>query len=221
MRVIVVGGGLVGSSLAEKLSADGHDVVLVEQDRNLVAELNDRLDVQTICGNGATTPVLLQAGIENSDLLLATTDSDEANMVVALVGSELFEVPKVVARLRDLERSKLERWLSCRADGGMSARSRNAYRAAIVAFCNWCVQTNRRTSNPFQRIPKANEKADPRHQRRALTEDELVELLDVARRRPLLDAMTIRRGERKGQAVAKLSDNRFCAIALGLKVSLR
>jgi trk system potassium uptake protein TrkA len=100
VHVVIVGGGLVGSSLAEKLSGDGHDVVLVEQDRELVAELNDRLDVQTIRGNGATVPVLLQAGIENCDLLLATTDSDEVNMVVALVGSTLFKVPRVVARLR-------------------------------------------------------------------------------------------------------------------------
>ncbi len=101
MHVIVVGGGLVGSSLAEKLAGDGHDVVLVEQDRELVRELDDRLDVQAICGNGATMPVLLDAGIEACDLLLATTDSDEANMVVALVGASIFDVPKVVARLRD------------------------------------------------------------------------------------------------------------------------
>jgi len=101
MHVIVVGGGLVGSSLAEKLAGDGHDVVLIEQDRELVRELDDRLDVQTILGNGATMPVLLEAGIERCDLLLATTDSDEANMVVALVGASIFHVPKVVARLRD------------------------------------------------------------------------------------------------------------------------
>ncbi len=101
MRVVVVGGGLVGSTLAEKLAGDGHDVVLVEQSRELIAELDERLDVQTIRGNGATVPVLVRAGIESCDLLLATTDSDEANMVVALVGSALFRVPRVVARLRD------------------------------------------------------------------------------------------------------------------------
>jgi trk system potassium uptake protein TrkA len=101
MQVIVVGGGLVGSTLAEKLAGDGHDVVLVEQNRELMADLNERLDVQTICGNGATVPVLLKAGIESADLLAATTDSDEANMVVALVASGIFKVPKVAARLRD------------------------------------------------------------------------------------------------------------------------
>lgn len=101
MQVIVVGGGLVGSTLAEKLAGDGHDVVLVEQNRDLLANLNERLDVQTICGNGATVPVLLKAGIESAELLAATTDSDEANMVVALVASSIFKVPKVAARLRD------------------------------------------------------------------------------------------------------------------------
>jgi trk system potassium uptake protein TrkA len=101
MRVVVVGGGLVGSTLASKLANDGHDVVLVEQNRDLIADINEKLDVQTICGNGATIPVLVKAGIESADLLLATTDSDEANMVVALVGSVIFKVPKVAARLRD------------------------------------------------------------------------------------------------------------------------
>lgn len=101
MQVVVVGGGLVGSTLAAKLAGDGNDVVIVEQSRELIADLNDRLDVQTICGNGATIPVLEKAGIENADLLLATTDSDEVNMVVALVGSVIFKVPRVAARLRD------------------------------------------------------------------------------------------------------------------------
>ena len=101
MRVIVVGGGLVGSTLSERLALDGNDVVIVEQSRELIADLNERLDVQTICGNGATIPVLVKAGIENADLLLATTDSDEVNMVVALVGSVIFKVPRVAARFRD------------------------------------------------------------------------------------------------------------------------
>jgi trk system potassium uptake protein TrkA len=101
MRVIVVGGGLVGSTLAGKLAGDGNDVVLVEQNRDLISHLNEHLDIQTILGNGATIPVLMDAGIENADLVLATTDSDEANMVVALVGSVIFKVPRVAARLRE------------------------------------------------------------------------------------------------------------------------
>lgn len=101
MRAIVVGGGLVGSTLASKLASDGHDVVVVEQNRKLLADFSEKLDVSTLAGNGATVTVLVEAGIRDCDLLLATTNSDEANMVVALVGSALFRVPRVVARLRD------------------------------------------------------------------------------------------------------------------------
>jgi len=61
-------------------------------------------------------------------------------------------------------------------------------------------------SNPFSNVAKADENLDPRRRRRALTEDELHRLLEVARRRPLLDAMTVRRGKHKGEAVAKLGD---------------
>jgi len=107
-------------------------------------------------------------------------------------------------RLSHLARPPVEAWLDQRDAEGMAARTRNAHLAAIVAFGNWCVQTHRLVANPFNRMAKANEKMDPRRKRRALTEEELVRLLDVARRRPLLDAMTIRRGARKGQAVAKV-----------------
>ncbi len=111
------------------------------------------------------------------------------------------------AMLVDLDRAAMERWLAKQAAAGMSARSRNAHLAALIAFCNWCVDTRRLAVNPFARMKKANEKADRRRQRRAMTEDELVRLLDVARRRPLLDRMTIRRGRRKGEAVANLKDS--------------
>ncbi len=106
--------------------------------------------------------------------------------------------------LRDLQREALERWLAAQAGNGMGARTRNTYRAAAVAFCNWCVETNRLTSNPFTAAPKADEKADRRRQRRAMTEEELVQLLTVARERPLLDALTVRKGQRKGERYANV-----------------
>jgi integrase len=104
--------------------------------------------------------------------------------------------------LADLRRESLERWLAQRTAEGMSARTRNAYRNALVSFCNWCVETSRLAVNPFDPVPKANEKADPRRQRRAMTEPELVELLAVARERPLLEALTVRKGPRKGERYA-------------------
>lgn len=109
-----------------------------------------------------------------------------------------------VVRLNGLDGQAVERWLSARAANRMSAAARNGYRSACVAFGNWCVADRRLVVNPMSRIPKADEKADPRRHRRALSEDELLALLDVARRRPLLDTATVRRGKRKGQAAAKL-----------------
>jgi integrase len=109
-------------------------------------------------------------------------------------------------RLADLDRAKLESWLTLQTRNGMSARTRNSYLASALAFCNWCAEptVSRLTRNPFGGIAKANEKADPRRQRRAMTEDELVRLLAVARERPMLDALTVRKGPRKGERYAKV-----------------
>ena len=108
--------------------------------------------------------------------------------------------------LADLRREALERWLATRAGEGMGAKTRNLYRGALVSFGNWCVETSRLTSNPFDAVPKANERADPRRRRRAMTEDELTRLLAVARERPLLEALTVRKGPRKGEPYANVRD---------------
>jgi integrase len=106
--------------------------------------------------------------------------------------------------LADLRREALERWLNAQARAGMGARTRNSYLGSLLAFCNWCAETDRLTVNPFGAVPKANEKADPRRQRRAMVEPELVKLLAVARDRPLLEALTVRRGPRKGERYANV-----------------
>jgi len=108
--------------------------------------------------------------------------------------------------LADLKQDEFERYLAHRKREGDSARTRNLDRASLVAFCNWCVETHRLMSNPFGKVAKANEDADRRHERRAMTAEEIHKLLDAARRRPLLDAMTIRTGKRKGQLGAKIRD---------------
>ena len=88
---------------------------------------------------------------------------------------------------RYLDRSDFEKSLVGQIGQGMSARSRNAYRVAMVAFCNWCVAVGRLPRNPFAGLPNADEKSDRRRQRRAMTEDERHRLLFVARWRPLAD----------------------------------
>ncbi|HEX8911607.1 MAG TPA: hypothetical protein VF796_04550, partial [Humisphaera sp.] len=109
-------------------------------------------------------------------------------------------------RLSQLNAGDLERWLVARQDEGMSAATRNGYREVIVGFGNWCRRTKRLMANPFEDVPIADVQSDRRRVRRALTEDELVRLLDVARSRPLNDALLVRRGRRKGQAVANVRD---------------
>jgi len=90
--------------------------------------------------------------------------------------------------LADLRREHLETWMVRQQTAGRSARSLNTHRAAAVAFCNWLVEVGRLTINPFGTgrgvVPKANEPADPRRHRRAMTPDELARLIDAARNAP-------------------------------------
>ena len=106
----------------------------------------------------------------------------------------------------DLRAEPFETWLVARTEAGSSARTRNLARESWLVFLNWCVETGRLTVNPFAGLSKANAKADPRRQRRPLSEDELGRLLAVARTRPLDAKLAINRGERKGQAGARLTD---------------
>ena len=106
-------------------------------------------------------------------------------------------------RLRDITRDALEKWMNWAEESDMGARTRNTYRAAIIAFCNWCVETDRMAANPLARLCKADEHADTRKQRRALTEAELKLLFRTAHLRPLAEygRQTIRipKEKRKGR----------------------
>ena len=113
--------------------------------------------------------------------------------------------------LKDLDRQVVQRWMARlakrpRARGSLplSARTINLYRAAIVAFCNWCVEEGRLLANPLAGLPKVQE-TEPTRRRRPLTEDEIARLLIAAQKRPLQDALTIRRGKNKGKPLARVS----------------
>jgi len=91
------------------------------------------------------------------------------------------------SKLNTMSCGPVERWLVEQADVGVSAATRNTYRESLVCFGNWCRRTHRLTQNPFADLPRADQHADRRHHRRALTEDELIRLLEVARLRPLAE----------------------------------
>jgi len=108
--------------------------------------------------------------------------------------------------LADLNATTLEAWLEAQRAVGMSAGNSNEFRQAMIGFSNWCAKpgVGRLTANPFVGVSVADANADCRRKRRSLTEIELERLLTSARRRPILDAQTIRRGRNKGKPLAKL-----------------
>jgi trk system potassium uptake protein TrkA len=103
MHFIIVGAGEVGYYLASRLSQEKMDVVVIEKDEEKVKRLIDTLDVQTIHGSGSSVEKIKQAGVENADMLIAVTNSDEVNMISCLVASAQSRVPIKIARIRNPE----------------------------------------------------------------------------------------------------------------------
>lgn len=102
MKVIIIGAGKVGFSMAQLLSAENHDVTVIEQTPERQQILEDTLDVQVISGSGSSTSVLLSAGVGDTDMLLAVTEYDELNMVACLIAKQ-YGVKTTVARVRNPE----------------------------------------------------------------------------------------------------------------------
>ena len=113
MRIVIVGAGEVGYSVARNLSADGHDIVIVEEDEERAAQAEETLDVMVVNGNGARPSVLAKAGItgKKSDvmMLIACTNRDEVNLMACWIAKRC-GVPHVIARAVGLEFTDNESW---------------------------------------------------------------------------------------------------------------
>jgi trk system potassium uptake protein TrkA len=103
MKIIILGAGQVGGSLAQNLVKEASDITLVDTDAERLRELQDRYDIQTICGRASHPSVLRQAGAEDADMLIAVTNSDEVNMVACQVAYTVFHTPTKIARVRSRE----------------------------------------------------------------------------------------------------------------------
>ena len=103
MKILILGAGQVGSSVAANLASEANDITLVDTSPKLLNDLRDRLDIQTVVGNAAHPDVLERAGIEDTDMLIAVTNSDETNMMACRIAYTLYHTPTKIARVRASE----------------------------------------------------------------------------------------------------------------------
>ncbi len=100
MKIIVLGAGQVGASVAETLSSEANDITVVDNDPRRLHDLQERFDLRTVLGEAAHPGVLRRAGAEDADMIIAVTNSDETNMVACQVAYSLFHTPTKIARVR-------------------------------------------------------------------------------------------------------------------------
>ena len=103
MNILIIGAGRVGESVAESLCSERNDITVVDTDGARLRAMQDRLDLRGVVGNGIQPSVLIEAGIEDCDLLIACAPLDETNLVVCKVAQQRFNVPTKIARLRSPE----------------------------------------------------------------------------------------------------------------------
>ena len=102
MKIVIIGGGKVGSKLSEELSNESHDVTVIEQDVDVINRINSNQDVACINGNAINREILKEAGVEEADLLIGCTSSDEINMFSCLFAKNL-GAKNTIARVRNPE----------------------------------------------------------------------------------------------------------------------
>ena len=103
MKIIILGAGQIGSSVAESLVSEANDITMVDVDASRLALLQDRMDLRTVVGSAAHPSELAKAGAEDADMILAVTANDETNLVACKLASTVFNTPTKIARIRSAE----------------------------------------------------------------------------------------------------------------------
>ena len=106
MNIIVVGCGRVGSHLATLLSEDGHNVSVIDRNADSFKNLGRDFNGRIVRGIGFDESALLDAGIDEADVIAAVTSNDNANLMIAEVARRIYEVPHVISRLYEARREK-------------------------------------------------------------------------------------------------------------------
>ncbi len=115
LKIIIIGGGKIGSTLADKLTLEGNDVTVIDNDPDVVEELSATLDIRGIHGNGSSYTTLMDAGIESADLLIAVTASDELNLLCCALAKKVGNCASI-ARVRNPDYSEELSYLRDRLD---------------------------------------------------------------------------------------------------------
>ena len=102
MKIIIIGAGQVGTSVAKNLVGEDDDITVIDTNQKSLQILSERYDLQTVLGNGSHPTVLKRAGADDSDMIIAVTNSDETNMVACQVAYTLFHTPTKIARVRNI-----------------------------------------------------------------------------------------------------------------------
>lgn len=103
MKIVILGAGQVGSTVAWSLAGEDNDITIVDKDSSQLKHLQDHLDIRAVIGHASHPKVLVRAGIEDADIIIAVTNSDEVNMVACQVAYTLYNTPTRIARVRSAE----------------------------------------------------------------------------------------------------------------------
>ena len=103
MKILILGAGTVGTSVATALSNENNDITVIDTDAVRLREMGEKLDLRTVRGHASHPSVLSQAGVEETDLIIAVTNSDEVNIVACQVADALYRTPTKIARVREAE----------------------------------------------------------------------------------------------------------------------
>jgi trk system potassium uptake protein TrkA len=166
MKIVIVGCGRVGSTLAENLDAEGHDVIILDIKTGAFDRLPETFKGSAVRGDGTDEEVLRRAGAEGADVFLSLTEGDNRNVMAAQVAAEVFAIPQVTAKINDPVRA------AAYAELGIATLCRtNLMVDSVAAYLNLPMQTGpgiEVPTNPASEHPHATTAADGPDQAQAI-----------------------------------------------------